>query len=115
MSTQLEKFIRSHVGEPVTSRDLEPYGREQVFFNVRNPPPIIGASQEATPGAPIELPLHETPVGPAVVFYTSDADAKLSKPFAGVLLAEALEIAVAIKQAKAFVLQYSSGVALLIE
>lgn len=112
----LDHFIGENSGKPVGLQELVRFGREQVFFNVKEPPAMGGAkSLQAQAGTAIELTLAATPVGPAVVFYTSAMDSRLSKPFAGVPLAEALEIAIAMSEVSAVVLQGTSDAALVIE
>lgn len=112
----LEQFIIENFNATVALRDLEPYAREEVFFNVGKPP-VFAASgrQQATPGDTISVPVSATPRGPMVVLYTDAADARLGKPFAGVVLEEAIQIVYAMPSVNGLLLQSRRAAALVIE
>lgn len=111
----LELFILENYQAEVSIADLDQFARERVFFNVENPPPISkGGSQSATPGSSITIPVTQTSRGPIVVFYTTSTDSRLGKPFAGVMLEEAVQIVYSMKNVDGLVLQSSREPALAI-
>lgn len=112
----MDQFIFQSFGAPVSVNDLGPLLRERVFFNVGNAPSISpGGSQKAAPGDTVTVPVTHTPQGPMVVLYASDTDSRLNRPFAGLLLDEAIEIVHAMQKVKGIVLQSSQEPALVIE
>ena len=99
----------------VSITDLDQFAGDRVFFNVANPPPISkGGSQPATPGSSITIPVTQTSHGSVVVFYTTSTDSRLGKPFAGVMLEEAVQIVHSMKNVDGLVLQSSRESALAI-
>jgi len=112
----LDEFILQNFGNSVSINDLGSFAAVRVFFNVDNPPALApGVAQQAEPGSTITIPFTQTPRGPMVVLYTVAEDRRLNKPFAGVLLEEAIEIVHAMKSVKGLVLQSSQEAALVVE
>ncbi|WP_147400438.1 hypothetical protein [Acidovorax cavernicola] len=112
----LEQFILQNYQQPISLKGLEPFLNERVFFNLDNPPSLpAGGSQQAKEGDALSIPTVPTSLGSAIVFYTLATDVRLQKPFAGVLLDEAIQIVHAMQAAKGILLQSSQMPALLIE
>jgi len=111
----LESFILANYQAEVSIADLDQFAGDRVFFNVVNPPPISKwGRQPATPGSSITIPVTQTSQGSVVVFYTTSTDSRLGKPFAGVMLEEAVQIVHSMKNVDGLVLQGSRESALAI-
>jgi hypothetical protein len=111
MLSRVEQFIQERCGESVRLEDLRPFLDEEVFFNATPEDPAASG----IPGTALTLPLSLSPVGPVVVFFANATDARLLRPFAGVRLGEALEIALATEGAAGVAIQSGGADALIIE
>ena len=112
----LNEFIALKFETPVTVNDLAPYLSSQVFFNVTNAPMLSSdASKLATPGEVVSVPVTVTPLGPMVVLFADASDVRLSRPFAGVLLDEAIQIVSEMPNVAGLILQGDREQALAIE
>ena len=110
-----DQFILQNYQAAVSVTDLKPFLGERVFFNVLDAPAApAGGSRQAVPGSTITIPFTPTPMGAVVIFYTTATDKRLGKPFAGMLLAEAIEIVGTMADVKGLLLQSSKEPALMV-
>jgi len=111
MAARLETFVLERCGQPVSLADLTPYLHEEVFCNAKPE----HSDAPGVPGSALTLPLSRAQIGPVVVFYVNATDTRLQRPFAGLRLDEALEIANALDAAAGVAIQSSKAEALIIE